>query len=142
MPRKVGAGVSSTLAPLFPPMPDIFWFLLAWSGFAATCAAALLGALTGGLQAASWSLLPTQRSALLATAVTLLVGTLVYPLLYGAVFELAGRADIPMGAILGAIHAAVTATLVSRRNPPRVALRVALMHLVYGVVIAFLYVTP
>jgi uncharacterized membrane protein YeaQ/YmgE (transglycosylase-associated protein family) len=123
-------------------MPAPSWFLLVWSGSAATCVAALAGALVGGSAPATWSLLPRHRSNVRSLAATALAGAVIYPLIYGIVFETLGRADATLGLIMGAGHATVAAAFADPLRTPRVALRVAFMHFLYAVGLAFLYVTP
>jgi hypothetical protein len=122
------------------PLPS--WILLLWCGLAATCAAALLGTLIGGSTPASWALVPRARSATRSLLSTIVAGVLLYPAFYGIAFEALARSSAGTGLALGAVHAAVALTVVWRTADPRAAVRSAAMHLVYGVVIAFLYVTP
>jgi hypothetical protein len=123
-------------------MPAPSWLLLAWSGFAATCVASLAGALVGGDEPHTWSFLPRSRSALAALLTTLAAGLIAYPLIYGAVFEHLARADARLGAILGLGHAVIALVFALPARAPRSAGRVALMHALYGLTLAFLYVTP
>jgi hypothetical protein len=118
------------------------WLLLTWSGLAAASAAALIAPVIGGVPTASWSLAPTPRSRLHGALWSFTAGVLAYPLLYGVVFELLHRADLRTGLILGALHATVMFAFARQRGSTRAALRVAIAHLVYGGMIAFLYVTP
>jgi hypothetical protein len=123
-------------------MPAPSWLLLAWSGFAATCVASLAGALVGGDEPHTWSLLSRSRSALPALLTTLAAGVMIYPLMYGAVFEHLARADAQLGTLLGAGHGLLALLFARPTREPRNAFRVALMHALYGVTLAFLYVTP
>jgi hypothetical protein len=123
-------------------MPAPSWILLTWAGFAATFAAALTGALVGGSRPATWSLLPRHHSVLRSLGGTAFVGLIAYPLIYGLLFETIGAADARLGALLGAIHALATLPFTLRARSRWTALRIALMHLLYGTAIAFLYVTP
>jgi hypothetical protein len=123
-------------------MPAPSWLLLAWSGFAATCVASLAGALVGGDEPHTWSLLPRSRSALAALLATLAAGLIAYPLIYGAVFEHLARADAQLGALLGAGHGVIALLFARPTREPRNAFRVGLMHALYGLSLAFLYVTP
>ena len=115
--------------------------LLLWCGLAATIAAAITGAIAGGTDARSWSLAPHARSRAHALY-WCLAGILAYPAVYGLIFEALHRADIRIGLLLGAIHAAIMFIAADPRRSSRNALRVAAAHLVYGAIIAFLYVTP
>lgn len=124
------------------PMPAPSWLLLVWSGLAATCAAAVLGSLFGGRSVAPWALVPRTRSRAAAALATLVAGVVVYPMLYGLVFEVLGRSSAGTGLALGGIHGVAAFLAGSPRTTPRPAVRSAFMHLLYGVVIAFLYVTP
>lgn len=118
------------------------WLLLIWSGLAAASAAAMVAPAIGGVPVASWSLAPAPRSRFHGALWSLTAGAVVYPVLYGFLFELLHRADLTTGLILGALHAAVMFALARRDGTTRSALRTAVAHLVYGAVIAFLYVTP
>lgn len=118
------------------------WLLLLWSGLAAAGAAALVARTIGGVRRAPWSLAPIPRSRAHGAAWCLAAGLIVYPLLYGIAFEFLHRADVATGLILGALHGAIMFAIARRGGPVRAALRVALAHVVYGAVIAFLYITP
>jgi hypothetical protein len=123
-------------------MPAPSWFLLFWSGCAATCTAAAAGSLVGGTAPRTWSLEPRHVSAARSLATTAVAGALLYPLVYGLIFETMGRADVPAGLALGGVHA-VIALFAARAAGNRGAMpRMAIMHVVYGVVLALLYVTP
>jgi hypothetical protein len=122
-------------------MPSPSWILLSWSGFAATLAAALVGVAVGAGAPRAWSLAPrapTTSSALRATVVT---GLVAYPLLYGLVFELLGRADLLIGLMAGSLHAIIAFFLARPRAHPATAMRSAAAHLVYVTVLAFVYIT-
>jgi hypothetical protein len=123
-------------------MPSPAWLLLFWSGCAATCAAAAAGSLVGGKAARSWSLEPRPVSAALSLAATIAAGMLIYPVIYGVVFETIGRADVPAGAVMGGVHAVLAVAASHRAGLPRTMPRMAVMHLIYGIVLALLYVTP
>lgn len=123
-----------------PPLPS--WLLLAWAGGAATSAAALTGSLLGGRSHVPWALVPRPGSVLQALAGTLLVGLVVYPAVYGVVFETLGRADLTVGLAGGALHGVVAGLAGGPRRDPRRAARLAAAHLVYAAVLGFLYVTP
>jgi hypothetical protein len=118
------------------------WLLLLWSGLAAAGSAAIVAHAIGGVRRASWSLAPSPRSRSHGAAWSLLAGTVAYPLGYGMAFELLHRADVATGLALGALHGAIMFAVARRRGTTRAALRTASAHLVYGTVIAFLYVTP
>jgi hypothetical protein len=118
------------------------WILLLWCGLAATCAAALLGTLLGGSSPASWALVPRARSVTLSVLSTIVAGVLLYPIFYGIAFEALARSSAGTGFALGAVHAVFALAMRWQSAPPRDAARSAAMHLVYGGVIAFLYVTP
>ena len=122
-------------------MPAPSWILLAWSGFAATLAAALFGVAVGAGAPRAWSLLPhapDTASALRASAVT---GLLVYPLVYGLVFEMMGRSDLLVGIVAGSLHALIAFFLARSRGDTTTALRSAATHLVYVATLAYLYIT-
>jgi hypothetical protein len=125
------------------------WLLLAWAGLIASAVAALAGAPPGAT-----TLLDRPRdyrrrraaSFVRAVLLSALVGVVLYPIAYGLIFEAAGRADLPLGAGIGAAHA-ILALLVRalRRIPgPHAAplFRLVLARLAYGAVIGFLYVVP
>ena len=119
------------------------WLLLLWSGLAAACAAALVAPIIGGVRVAPWSLAPLPTSRTHGALWSLMGGLLAYPVLYGTAFELLHRADLPTGLLLGTIHGAAMFILARRRRGSgRAGLRAAAAHLVYGAVLAFLYVTP
>ena len=119
------------------------WLLLLWSGLAAACAAALVAPAIGGVPVASWSLAPLPRSRTHGALWSFAAGLLIYPVLYGTIFELLHRADLRTGLMLGAVHGAAMFVLVRRRRGSgRAGVRTATAHLVYGAVLAFLYVTP
>jgi hypothetical protein len=118
------------------------WILLLWCGLAATCAAALLGTLLGGSAPASWALVPRARSVTLSVLSTIVAGVLLYPVFYGIAFEALARSSAGTGFALGSAHAVLVLALRWRSAGPRAAARNAAMHLLYGGVIAFLYVTP
>jgi hypothetical protein len=124
------------------PFPTPSWLLLAWAGGAATCAAAMAGSLAGGRAAAPWTLVPRTRSRAVAALATLLVGVALYPAIYGLVFEALGRADLMVGFGAGLVHAGVAVAAGEPRRRPWAAARLGLVHLVYAVVLGFLYVTP
>lgn len=115
--------------------------ILFWCGLAATVTAAIVGALLGPRTPTAWALLP-DLSGWKAFGTSMLVGTAVYPLLYGLVFEVFHRADIGIGVLLGIAHASTTLVIGRPRQRPRLALRIAAMHLTYGLTLALLYVTP
>jgi hypothetical protein len=124
-------------------MPAPSWLLLIWSGCAATCAAALAGSLIGGRAAGSWALLPRPRPTGRALGSTFLAGVVLYPLVYGILFELNSRSHLADGVVAGAVHAMLLLIAARRLTlPGRTAVRIAVMHVVYGAIIALLYVTP
>lgn len=118
------------------------WLLLIWSGVAAATAVAFLAPAIGGVPVASWSLAPVPRSRAHGAAWSFGAGVIAYPLLYGIAFELLQRADIRTGLILGALHGALMFAVARQRGTVRAAVRAASAHLIYGAVIAFLYITP
>ncbi|MBR9989625.1 MAG: hypothetical protein KFH98_07720 [Gemmatimonadetes bacterium] len=118
------------------------WLLLFWSGLAAASAAALIASAVGGVTVAAWSLAPAPRSRSHGAAWFLLAGVLGYPVAYGIAFELLNRADITTGLMLGAMHGILMFAVARRAGSTRAAFRAALAHLVYGAVMAFLYITP
>jgi hypothetical protein len=123
-------------------MPSPSWLLLAWVGLAATSAAAVAGSLLGGRAPWSWALHAAPRSRAHAAGITILLGIVAYAAGYGILFELVGRSDLPFGLLAGLVHGAVAFLLSSPRRQPGAALRVWVMHAVYGGAAAFLYVTP
>lgn len=118
------------------------WLLLIWSGLGAACAAAAVGAVIRGVDRGSWSLAPLPRSRMHGALWSLLAGMFAYPIVYGTLFELFQRADLPTGAMLGLVHAAVLFPSVKRRAALHPAIRAAAAHLAYGAALGFLYVTP
>lgn len=118
------------------------WILLFWCGCAATCAAALAGSLVGGTTAGSWSLRVRPGTGFRNALGTGMAGVVLYPAIYGLVFEAAGRADVITGLVLGLVHAIVVALAAHWAGRSEGMPRLALMHVVYGVVLALLYVTP
>jgi hypothetical protein len=127
--------------PVFAPS----WLLLGWAAAAATCAAAFTGSLLGGRAPWPWALSPRPRSPARAVLGTAAAGLVFYPLVYGLVFELLGRSDVLVGTVAGVVHALVAAAAAAASaspNPGSAALRLGLAHLVYAVVMGFLYVTP
>jgi hypothetical protein len=123
-------------------MPSPSWLLLVWSGCAATFAAAVFATAIGGGRAHAWSLAPRPRSTSGAFGWNAVAGIALYPLLYGIAFELAGTSDVRSGLLAGFIHAAAMFAAARPRHDIHGATRVAAAHLVYAVVLAFLYVTP
>jgi hypothetical protein len=117
------------------------WLLLVWSGAAATCAAAVAGAIFSARRRA-WLLLPGRTAGAADVLASLAAGALAYPVLYGVAFELIGRADLPVGLALGLLHGVVMVLATGPRSRTGLAFRNGAMHLVYGATIAFLYVTP
>jgi hypothetical protein len=117
------------------------WLLLLWSGAAATCAAAVAGAVLGSRRG-GWLLLPAVRPHRRAAVLSLAAGILAYPVAYGVVFEATSRDDVVTGLILGTVHGIVVLLASRPRADVRLALRAAGMHVIYGAVIALLYVTP
>ncbi|HSJ05416.1 MAG TPA: hypothetical protein VK936_01865 [Longimicrobiales bacterium] len=118
------------------------WLLLFWVGAAATCAAAITGTILGGRAPTAWALIPRTRSAGHGLAGTLVAGLFAYPLLYGLVFEAMHRSDALTGFALGAIHALLAFAMSRPLAAPAAAFRIGAMHVIYGTVCAFLYVTP
>jgi hypothetical protein len=123
-------------------MPAPSWLILVWSGCAATCAAAVAGSLFGGRTPRSWSLQPRPRSGTGTLAATIAAGVLIYPLIYGVIFEVLGRADVPVGAVMGGIHAVLAILAARATSRPMDMFRLAVMHLTYATFLALLYVTP
>ena len=114
-------------------LPQPGFLLLLWCGVAATVVARPIArhtpAATRGRQ----------------RAVALLADLLLFPLLYGVVLELIGRADLMTGAILGATHAAVE-LVVALGRPDRptadARIRTFLARTLYGIVFGFIYIVP
>jgi hypothetical protein len=117
------------------------WLLLLWSGAAATCAAAIAGVVLGSRRG-SWQLLPALWPLGRATAMSLAAGLLFYPVAYGIVFEASSRDDVVTGAVLGAVHGLAVLIASRPRRDARLAVRAGGLHVIYGAVIALLYVTP
>jgi len=118
------------------------WLLLIWSGLAAACFAAVAGVLVGGEAAARWSLAPVPHSRRHGALWSLGAGVLIYPVIYGVAFELMQRADLLTGGVLGLLHAIVIFIIVRRNGSTHQAIRAAVVHLMYGIALGFLYVTP
>lgn len=118
------------------------WLLLLWSGLGAATAAGIVATLIGGVTSASWSLAAIPRSRLHGFICSIGCGMFLYPIAYGLLFELLHRADFRTGLAVGAVHGLILFITTRRRAPLRPALRAAAAHFVYGIVIAFLYVTP
>jgi hypothetical protein len=93
----------------------------------------------------------------------LLLGATVFPGVYAAVFQLMGRAELPGGLFLGAVHGLIAGVLlpvVGRGNPcvrSRTLLRpglfgyrygaftpfgLYLFHVAYGALLGYFYVVP
>jgi hypothetical protein len=123
-------------------MPVPSWVLLLWSGFAATFVAAVFGNAVGGGAKRAWSLAPRARTRVDALRWSFLAGMLGFPILYSIVFELIGQSDIRTGAIAGLVHAPLAFLAAHPRDDRAAALRTAVMHFLYVVVFAFLYITP
>jgi hypothetical protein len=122
------------------PAPS--WLLLTWTGGAATAVAAVTGSLLGGRAPTPWSLLPQPRSVTTALAATILAGVLIYPAIYGVIFELLGRADLHSGIAAGLPHGLLAAAAARPRRNPGAAARIATIHLAWAITFGFLYVTP
>jgi hypothetical protein len=118
------------------------WLLLLWCGLGGTCGAAVTGAVLGGSNGAGWSLAPRPQATGHGLAWSLLAGLILYPIAYGLAFEALQRADFRLGLALGAAHAAAALLLSRHGMTAAAALRIIAMHLVYGMAIGFLYVTP
>lgn len=118
------------------------WLLLVWCGLGAATAAGIVATIIGGIPSASWSLAARPRSRFHGFLWSIGLGMLVYPLVYGLIFEALHRADLRIGLLLGAAHGLILFVTSRRRMPVRPALRAAVARLVYGAVIAFLYITP
>ena len=115
--------------------------LLVWCALGATMAAAIVGVIIGRT-AFSWSLAPGAQTRTEALSWSVIGGLILYPIVYGLLFEAIHRADIRIGLVFGGIHGAAMFLLARPRADARNALRAAAAHLVYAVTIAFLYVTP
>jgi hypothetical protein len=121
------------------------WLLLLWAGVAATLAAGLAGAGPGVLIGAHMRTRGFRRH-LGRFSLAIALGTLVYPLLYGLVFETTARADLALGAGLGAAHGLLaliwTAIRPIRSSHSPARLQLLLGHLIYGATLGLLYVVP
>ena len=148
----------------------IAWSLLAWAGFFATLVVSWLAAFAywrgitrlplattlGGLLLRGRSA-PRLR-ALVGGLAHVVLGTLAFPAVYALIFELAGRTDVRLGALLGAGHAllaglALPAAWRGARQEGRAGIfgwrlgRVTppgliAAHVLYGVLLAYIYVAP
>ena len=116
--------------------------LLIWFGLAAACAAAVPATMVGGVPRGTWSLAPRPHSRRQGAAWSLIAGGIAYPAIYGIIFEVMGRSDVGLGLVAGGLHALAAFGAARPRSEPRAAARAAAAHLTYGVIIAFLYVTP
>jgi hypothetical protein len=133
---------TSSYVPTLRAMTPPSIFILFWCGFAATIAAAFAGAVLAPRTPAAWAILPRPDGARRSAVASLLAGLVVYPVLYGIVFEAFQRADIRIGFLFGVVHAVAAFLLARASLSDRGALRIAGMHLVYVVTLALLYVTP
>jgi hypothetical protein len=119
------------------------WLLMLWTGLAALLAAAAIIAPLAGSTAPRGALLFFRPAGFVDFLLLLLLGLVLYPLVYGTIFDLLHVATILSGAGVGAAHAAVlllVQPLTHRRiDAPAVTV---LTCLVYGIVMGFLYVTP
>jgi hypothetical protein len=116
--------------------------LLIWCGLTATLSAAAAGMAFSARLAHAWAVTAASRSRRQALKWTIIAGVVVYPLLYGVIFELAGRADLRLGIYLGVGHALLAfAGARFAASAGRGALRSAIWHFVYATAIAFFYVT-
>lgn len=118
------------------------WLLLLWCGLGGTCGAAVIGSVLGGSARMSWSLDPLPDSAMRGVAWSIVAGLVVYPAVYGVVFEAIRRSDYRIGLVLGAAHALIVILACNRRLGAAAAMRIVAIHVVYGTTLAFLYVTP
>lgn len=117
------------------------WPLLFWSGLVATVICVwMLGALVP--DAGARALAPFARRA--APLQALVLGVLVYPILYAVPFQLLHRATLPTGALLGLLHALL---LFAPRSARTATDRPALLWragtvVLYGAILGFTYLTP
>jgi hypothetical protein len=127
------------------------WLLLLWAGVAATLAAAIVGVPPGAtlrqLRLARRRAPRNGRVAPIGTALaTLAIGAIVYPVVYGLVFETVARADIGFGAGLGAVHGLLAGGLrllrpAAGQRAGRL-FRLLLARFAYGAMLGFLYAVP
>ncbi len=96
--------------------------------------------------------------ALVGTCAHFLLGTLAFPALYALVFDLAGRADVALGALAGAAHGILAglvlplawraarqeggAGLCGWRLGTATPLGLVVAHVLYGVLLGYIYVAP
>jgi hypothetical protein len=148
------------------------WSLLLWAGFAGTFVVtwlAFVGRSYGWTRLSPARILGCVFSAdpeafgtrVLGIGVHLMAGGVVLPLLYGALFEWMGRADVLLGACLGLAHAVIAGILLPvvvayghcagpGRDPGLFGWRLSavtpvafvLAHALYGALLGYVYVVP
>ncbi len=114
-----------------------------WTGLAALLAAAALIAPLAGPDAPRSAVFFFRPAGFADFLLLLTLGMVLYPLVYGAIFDLIHVANLVAGATVGAVHAAIllAAQTLGQRRIQRPSVTI-LTCLVYGIVIGFLYVTP
>ena len=159
--------------PAIPEGRIVAWLLLAWAGFFATLVLSWLAGLAywQGLtrlrvQATLGALLlrgPGARSGgrlrgLVGALGHFLLGTLAFPAVYALIFGIVGRADVPVGAMIGGGHALVAglalplawragrqeggAGLFGWRLGAATPPALVAAHVLYGVLLGYIYVAP
>jgi hypothetical protein len=124
------------------------WLLLAWAGVAASLVATVLGAPPGATTVLNRprDYRPRRFGAVRSVLLSTLIGVVLYPLVYALLFEAAGRADLPLGAGFGAVHAVLALAVRGMRRIPgphaAPVFRLLLARLAYGATMGFLYVVP
>jgi hypothetical protein len=139
------AGPGSLALPEFT-IAEPSWLLLIWSGLAATLAASVVGAGPGILIGTRIPRRHRLRRHLGRLLLGAALGVIVYPVLYGVAFEWMVRADLVIGAMLGAAHGALAILARAVRPPTHRGApgpgRLLAGHLVYGALLGWLYVVP
>lgn len=151
---------------------DLSWPLLLWAGFTATIAVTWLSFVA---RRYGWTRLSPVRvlgclftdnadgigSRILGTLLHFAVGGVVLAFIYGIIFELIGRADIPLGIALGLAHGVLAGLLLpvltahghctgAVRDPGIFGWKLGLItplgllfaHALYGGVLGYVYVVP
>jgi hypothetical protein len=146
-PRRLacrGAGASTPASARI--ITELSWPLLVWTGLAATLLASIAGAGPGILIGTRLSRKHRVRRHFGRFMLAVVLGVVVYPAAYGAVFEVLSRADLMMGLALGGAHGAI-AVLWRVLRPPTgrdtpAPLRLLAGHLLYGAALGIFYIVP
>ena len=119
------------------------WLLLVWTGLAATLAIAAIFAPLFGSRGPRGSVYFFRPRAFPDFLLLALLGILVYPLVYGFIFDSIHVASAFSGAVTGALHGvALVAISAIRRRRPEMPGITLLLYVAYGAVLGFFYVTP